>query len=433
MMHLRMKRFNAKFIVSFSLAAVLLSCLIYATLYHTSRKSIESHALIIADIVARNATASRSVYTNDIVNKLQQDGFGPHTDSDMHPGFVPIPAQYLKMIAKATSEKNQHLFSYKPVSKWNIADDQGLDDDFLVWAWEQLELQDIQSPAKEIDWQPIWRFEENSGSGVLRFLYADPATSETCIACHNAYEKTPSIIARRNQQNVPIGKTWEENQLLGALSITVPLDGVERITSDQVNKTTILLTIILSLLFLISSLFYRRNKIQQYKIRSLDWEANHDPLTELLNRRGFEEKYRVHKNVQVTNAIICFIDLDKFKSVNDAYGHNVGDHLLKTIALNLRNAVASTDYIIRLGGDEFAVVLFNVAKEQEKDIGEQLLNVINESKVYIEGTTISVSASIGIGTFNPISNEYSDFLDQADKASYQAKQNGCNRVVICNS
>jgi diguanylate cyclase (GGDEF)-like protein len=152
-----------------------------------------------------------------------------------------------------------------------------------------------------------------------------------------------------------------------------------------------------------------------------------------LNRRGFEEKYLNHKDKHVRNAIICFIDLDKFKSVNDAYGHNVGDHLLKTIAFNLKNAVASTDYIIRLGGDEFAVVLFNVLKEHEQTIGERLLAVINESKVHIEGNVISVSASIGIGTFNPITSEYSDFLDQADKASYQAKQNGCNRVVICNS
>jgi diguanylate cyclase (GGDEF)-like protein len=302
-----------------------------------------------------------------------------------------------------------------------------------VWAWDQLELQDMQSPTKEINWKPIWRFEENSGSGVLRFLYADPGTSDTCISCHNAHEKTAVIEERRKNQHIPVGKTWEKNQLLGALSITVPLDGVKRVSSDQVNKTTILLTNILSLLFLIVFLFYHRNKIQQFKIRSLDWKANHDPLTELLNRRGFEEKYRVHKDRHVTNAIICFIDLDKFKSVNDVYGHNVGDHLLKTIALNLSNAVESTDYIIRLGGDEFAAVLFNVLKEHEQAIGERLLAVINDSKVHIDTSVISVSASIGIGTFNPITSEYSDFLDQADKASYQAKQNGCNREVIRNA
>ena len=98
-------------------------------------KTIERHALGIAEIVASQATTARSVYASEIVEKLKADGFGPSVDSAGMPGHVPIPAQFLKLVGRAASANSHKLYEYKPISKWNLEPTQGLTDDFLRWAW----------------------------------------------------------------------------------------------------------------------------------------------------------------------------------------------------------------------------------------------------------------------------------------------------------
>jgi hypothetical protein len=117
----------------------------------------------VAEIVARQATTARSVYAQEIAGMLALDGFGPHVDTDSMPGHVPIPAQFLKLVGRASSESSDRLYEYRPVSKWHIEPSQGLEDDFLRWAWPQLAAQDQARPSEPIAWEAVWRIEGEGG------------------------------------------------------------------------------------------------------------------------------------------------------------------------------------------------------------------------------------------------------------------------------
>jgi hypothetical protein len=109
-------------------------------------KTVEQQALAVAEIVAQQAKVARSVYGKDVVGKLTRDGFGADADSAQKVGHVPIPAQFLKLVGQASSEQADKLYEYRPVSKWNLEPTQGLSDEFLRWAWPQLEAQDAAQP-----------------------------------------------------------------------------------------------------------------------------------------------------------------------------------------------------------------------------------------------------------------------------------------------
>src|SRR5687768_13424178 len=113
----------------------------YVVLVEAQRRLIEHEAVKIAEVVAHQALASRTVYTNEIANKLARDGFGPHPLAADHRGFVPLPAQFLKMVGRESSADSSGLYRYRPLSKWNLDPSQGLVDDFQRWAWSQLEQQ----------------------------------------------------------------------------------------------------------------------------------------------------------------------------------------------------------------------------------------------------------------------------------------------------
>ena len=149
-------------------------------------------------------------------------------------------------------------------------------------------------------------------------------------------------------------------------------------------------------------------------------QAEHDALTGIMNRGAFEQ---VKEVLRVKNQPIALllIDVDKFKLINDGYGHEVGDRVLQKVARLLRESFRSTDFPARVGGDEFAVILAEVGVEQQKRI-HQKLTTINETLLNpMDGLPI-VSLSIG-GAFSPAG--YTDELyRQADKALYQVKENG---------
>ncbi len=228
-------------LAAFSLAAAVA----YFVVAGAVRSTIETQALTVAEVVATQASTARSVYASQIGEKLGRDGFGLHENSAGMPGFVPIPAQFLKLVGVASSERDKDLYQYRPVSKWNLDAEQGLGDSFLQWAWPQLEQQDGVSPSAPIRWKPVYRVETLKGERVLRYLRADPASQLNCVACHNAYEKRPEIAARRIEAGTQPGKQWAQHQLMGALSVTIPLDKVEFIAQTQIRETSALIVVIL--------------------------------------------------------------------------------------------------------------------------------------------------------------------------------------------
>lgn len=164
--------------------------------------------------------------------------------------------------------------------------------------------------------------------------------------------------------------------------------------------------------------------------RKLMHLATHDPLTNAANRRllykALKQAVRDSKSGKVSTLLV--IDVDNFKSVNDAYGHDVGDRALMSLARLLEDELRAGELLARLGGDEFAALLRGVALDEGLRIGERLRRVVAESKVVINGHSIQFSLSVGVASTRS-SRTARGLFGQADRAMYAAKAKGGNRVV----
>ncbi len=160
--------------------------------------------------------------------------------------------------------------------------------------------------------------------------------------------------------------------------------------------------------------------------------ATHDVLTDLPNRELFYKKATSYlKKIKETDILlaILFIDLDGFKSVNDKYGHHVGDTLLKLLAYRLHTQTRERDIVSRLGGDEFAVLLSDIKSEEEAvSAAKNILKKIS-APFNVNCCTVRITASIGVSLYNK-HIELDTLLIEADKAMYQAKRDGKNRISV---
>ena len=425
-------RLRVLFIALLCLVAV--GVVTWRMVYLGQQRVIEHQALEVAEVVARAAASARSVYAAQIVEKLRRDGFGSHAEFENRAGYVPLPAQFLKMFGQQVSSENNGLFSYKPVSKWNLEPSQYLTDEFLRWAWPQLEVQDRETPAAPIDWKPVWRIDAVNGAKILRYLRADPASARSCVACHNAQEALPEVRARRVQQGVPPGKQWRLHQLLGAIDVTIPLDKVEVFAAAQ-NRITLAVIIgvvgagVVILGFLVSLDVTRSRRMA----RELSWQANHDSLTGLASRTAFErhaEELLHHARAGGGVHALLFMDLDQFKVVNDTCGHTAGDQMLRQLSSVLREQVRMNDMLARLGGDEFGVLLEGCPPAKAIEIAEKLHAATQDFRFTWQGKGFSVGISIGMGEICPATESVETVMSQADLACYAAKDAGRNRIHV---
>jgi diguanylate cyclase (GGDEF)-like protein/PAS domain S-box-containing protein len=163
-----------------------------------------------------------------------------------------------------------------------------------------------------------------------------------------------------------------------------------------------------------------------------EFEARHDALTNLPNRRALMEQLPVaQKRAQRAGQALAllFIDLDGFKAVNDARGHEAGDRLLEQVAQRLRGTVRETDGVYRLAGDEFTVILENMQHPRDTvAIAEKLIRAVSQP-IEVDGVALNVGASIGIALYAPASPVDADALiREADHWMYQAKLAGRGQV-----
>lgn len=168
--------------------------------------------------------------------------------------------------------------------------------------------------------------------------------------------------------------------------------------------------------------------------KQLSYQASHDDLTSLANRREFER--RLAKIVDATGPgnkehTLCYMDLDQFKVVNDTCGHIAGDELLRQFAHILRDCrVRDTDLVARLGGDEFGI-LFECCKiEVAKRVAESLLARVKEFRFAWQDHVFDVGVSIGLVSISSSEQNVTDIMSAADVACYAAKDDGRNRVHV---
>ncbi|MFC3093405.1 GGDEF domain-containing protein [Alteromonas sediminis] len=168
--------------------------------------------------------------------------------------------------------------------------------------------------------------------------------------------------------------------------------------------------------------------------QQFEHQATHDPLTHLFNRRGLikqiEPELARAKRQQSSTALVL-LDIDRFKRINDEYGHDAGDKVLQGIAVLLNNAMRQQDYVSRWGGEEFLLVLPDTSKENAYHVADKLRFEIAQTPQQFESFTIDITASFGVSEVNSLV-DYDKALTQADKAMYKAKQAGRNTVMMSN-
>jgi diguanylate cyclase (GGDEF)-like protein len=201
------------------------------------------------------------------------------------------------------------------------------------------------------------------------------------------------------------------NQVFGSIWLTV------------ISSEALLFTI--SVAFLLLAMAKERAE-QQHKTAAL-----FDPLTGVLNRRGFLaecERLVRSRLIGATPSAVLLLDLDHFKSINDRYGHAAGDAVLRQFAKTAGSMIRPTDLIGRFGGEEFVIVLANVGGERAMAVAERIRAAFTQESVVEDGQLIAATVSIGVAPCSLPKFDIASLLEQADRALYRAKDFGRNRV-----
>lgn len=167
--------------------------------------------------------------------------------------------------------------------------------------------------------------------------------------------------------------------------------------------------------------------------QQLSYQATHDALTGLINRREFDNRLRTslaRVSEGEPHDVLCYLDLDQFKVVNDTCGHVAGDELLRQLATYLQSRVRRDDSLARLGGDEFGVLLHRCPLERARQLAGELCRGIRDLRFTWKDRVFVVGASIGLVSISGELESVADILRAADAACYAAKDRGRNRVQV---
>jgi diguanylate cyclase (GGDEF)-like protein/PAS domain S-box-containing protein len=165
----------------------------------------------------------------------------------------------------------------------------------------------------------------------------------------------------------------------------------------------------------------------------LSWQASHDALTGLVNRREFErclEKTVNSAKISRQPYTLCYMDLDRFKIVNDTCGHLAGDQLLRQISSLLQSRCRRSDTLARLGGDEFGLLLYQCSLEEAMRVAQTLYESVQEFRFVWQDKTFRIGVSIGLVAIDTCSLNPEEILNAADTACYTAKNRGRNQVQV---
>ena len=217
--------------------------------------------------------------------------------------------------------------------------------------------------------------------------------------------------------------------LRGALALPIVAAGkifgvIELFSAEAIQPDEALIQLLKSLSAQIGQSFQRRLAEDQ-----LRFIATHDSLTDLPNRSLFNERLRhaLHQSTRYTRGIaVMFIDMDRFKVVNDSLGHGAGDRLLQDSAKRLAECLRESDTVARLGGDEFVVMIENFTAPKDAIAVAQKVLASLSRPFFVDGQEFLMSASIGISTFPDDGKDAETLLKNADIAMYRAKDQGRN-------
>ncbi len=231
----------------------------------------------------------------------------------------------------------------------------------------------------------------------------------------------------------PVRRCLREKNLarLDANALLLTRDGRRVFISDTVAPITNLQGEVTGVVLAFQDVSAKREMLEE-----MHWQANHDALTGLMNRRSFEAQLRqlieAEYGVQVilSDHALMYIDLDQFKIVNDTSGHMAGDELLRQVTFLMQQTLRKSDVFARLGGDEFGVLLPNCPEQRALEIADALRAAVHDFRFVWRDKVFQVGVSIGLVMLSQDMHSMVDVLSAADVACYAAKEEGRNRVHV---
>ena len=167
--------------------------------------------------------------------------------------------------------------------------------------------------------------------------------------------------------------------------------------------------------------------------RQMSYQATHDALTGLINRHEFERRLTEALDTALAGEavhVLCYMDLDRFKAVNDSCGHLAGDNMLREVATLIKSKVRDSDFVGRLGGDEFGTLLVGCPLEKARQIAGDICNAVGDYRFVWQDKIFDVGISIGLVEISHASTTLEDLMSAADSACYVAKQKGRGQVHV---
>ncbi|MDP2803716.1 MAG: EAL domain-containing protein [Phreatobacter sp.] len=363
--------------------------------------------------VAEQIKITRGYYTQNVVAKATAAGtLNPTAIHAGDPNAIPLPATFVQDISNLLTQRATSLALVSPYP-WPHRADRTMDD-FQRRAWEIFR----HDPDRIIS-----ATEVRNGQRVLRVAISDRMTNEACVACHNTDAYSPR-------------HDWKIGDVRAVMEVKRVIEPYLA-AADQRSQRIILgvagtAFLVILLMTAIAMAVARSMRSKQEVDRHVVFLAHHDAMTGALNRSRFvsllTDVIAQSKKAGVSADVALFyVDVDRFKEVNDRLGHAAGDQLIKAVVARLRERLRDDDMIGRVGGDEFVIArIRDVDAADAMALAEAIVADV-AMPFALARHTLSVSASVGVRIG---AGEVEDMMRAADVALYHAKSLGRSQAVL---
>lgn len=405
---MKKQKFNAKLklnIVLIVILSTLLSVglfLIHKKIQKTALAELKKQATLQMDM----AHAVRS-YTSDYIK--------PNVDNQIKFHNFSVPAFAANTTMKILTDSNPD-FKYQEVATnpTNLRNKAN--------AWQQ---QIINYLGQNLSLKEYFKISQDSFTKeeVLNFVKPLKVSSQSCLNCHGRPSDAP--VSQLNLYGNQNGFNWKADEVIGIQIVSIPTKNMHKQIQASFNNYIFLSIIIFTTVFTVLNIMLTNvviNPIEKNK-DALEKLSHEDHLTGAYNRRWFESQ--VHKILEIKKPIhVVLLDIDHFKKINDTYGHNIGDVVLKEFAQLISQKLSKNNHFSRIGGEEFVFISTQTDTAIIHSFCENLKSIISNHKFAEVG---HVTVSIGIAQ-SKLDENLDEILSHADEALYIAKKMGRNRV-----